>query len=240
MVDRDVPSPHIVDEATGSSPKRFQDKVRGKEQTFVLPEPEQEADLLEEENVELLALGEVTIEAYSSHCITLVYSEKENRVCVGRVGHGPWSEWNAGQKPSQQLRVGDEIMEVNGAKGNWQSILAKMDKFPHPRHMAIRVRRPSRRNLSVSRRPKTPVGLGLIVAGENALFIKEIDKGFIADWNEKNPDTRIRAGDRIIAVNGTTGKCEDMIAALQAEADIIKLIIETKPRRWIQLLKFLI
>jgi len=45
------------------------------------------------------------------------------------------------------------------------------------------------------------------------LLIKEVIKGLVMEWNIMHPEQEVRAGDRIVSVNGKGGEVQELIDA---------------------------
>merc|ERR1712187_874588 len=48
-----------------------------------------------------------------------------------------------------------------------------------------------------------------------SITVREITHGLIDDWNKAHPDLAVERGDRIVAINGSRGSANDMVAALK-------------------------
>jgi len=140
-------------------------------------------------------------------------------VSCGRMGYltiimkdGIFAEYNRTATPDKQLRVGDYIMKVNGIQGNSLSML---DCLKRENKFEVTIQRPLLFNIAVSRKDaKTQLGVTLVERPSgNSLLIKEVIKGLVMEWNIMHPEQEVRAGDRIVSVNGKGGEVQELIDA---------------------------
>lgn len=73
---------------------------------------------------------------------------------------------------------------------------------------------------------KRKEGLGLRVdrADTQAMLIGEVKEGPVKEWNNANPYQCVRAGDRIIDINGVSGDMKTMAVEARAKAELIMVI----------------
>merc|ERR1712232_120806 len=104
-----------------------------------------------------------------------------------------------------QLRVGDAIMSVEGVTGDAKKMLAEMQ---HKADFEVTVLRVSEFRVSL----RKGAGLGLVMKKDD-YSIRKMEKGEVDTWNLScAPERTIRAGDRIVEVNGVKGTPTEMHA----------------------------
>jgi len=80
------------------------------------------------------------------------------------------------------------------------------------------------------RRERKGVTLGLNVDGTDgrSLLINKVSEGLVNDWNMLNPDKVVRAGDRVVSVNGCAGSAIKLTEMLKF-ADDFEMVIVGSP-----------
>merc|ERR1740129_1564554 len=135
--------------------------------------------------------------------------------------------YNSCVKPSEQVRAGDFIVKVNGLQGD---SLRLVDILNEEAHLGMLVRRPYEFCVAVDKEGQTLLGdkegkkkekkhIGMEFvskpAGKSLMILEITDRGPVAAWNYWNPDQVVRAGDRIIGVNGEPGKAQDLLRKMK-------------------------
>jgi hypothetical protein len=147
-------------------------------------------------------------------------------VSCGKMGYiravmrdGVFAEYNKTATPEKQLRIGDYIKTVNGIQDNSLSMLdclKKQSKFE------VTIQRPLVFTIAISKKgAKTQLGVILVEKPTgNSLLIKEVSKGPVMDWNTIHPEQEVKAGDRIVAVNGKGGTVNELVDASKEAAQL--------------------
>mmetsp|Transcript_10046 Transcript_10046/g.19363 ORF Transcript_10046/g.19363 Transcript_10046/m.19363 type:complete len:160 (+) Transcript_10046:3-482(+) len=70
------------------------------------------------------------------------------------------------------------------------------------------------------------MGLDISKVQKVGLKVQAVKAGLISEWNERQPsdDTRVRAGDLIVAINGMQGQCRSILHAI-AEGGELRMAI---------------
>jgi len=130
---------------------------------------------------------------------------------VSDVKEGPILAYNEKAVPSEQIRVGDFIVEVNGVEGSSKGII---HAFKGATSLDLVVRRPLEFGVTLEA-GHGALGLDLAGMGQRSLLILRVKDGAVQKWNEANPELRVRCNDRIIAVDGATGTGEELSAKVR-------------------------
>ncbi|CAL1160182.1 unnamed protein product [Cladocopium goreaui] len=134
--------------------------------------------------------------------------------------------WNA-----PVLWEGDIIESVNDIKGQASDLMSSLKSSESS---SLLVRRSLSANVSiwpwicerrVSRQTSERWGFKLRTCdGSDSLEVFGIEEGGIAQWNEANPETAIRVGDRVVAVDKSVGS-KDMLAALTEPRESVCVLV---------------
>jgi uncharacterized Zn-binding protein involved in type VI secretion len=66
--------------------------------------------------------------------------------------------------------------------------------------------------VTIEKRPGAKLGLDVETTAEaGCLIIRDITRGLVSDWNQSHPDLRIKAGHKIIEVNGFRGDAPSLV-----------------------------
>mmetsp|Transcript_1554 Transcript_1554/g.3361 ORF Transcript_1554/g.3361 Transcript_1554/m.3361 type:complete len:347 (-) Transcript_1554:28-1068(-) len=165
----------------------------------------------------------VTLDASPTRQLGLRLSiilESDTLRVVDVVPGGLVDQWNEQHQPHERIRPGLWIISVNGDRGTANNMLRAIHTSGHlellisPSPPAPKARSPrgcrGRRVSEVSRRFPVSVeavgeeGPGIeVVCSTNGLEVLHIhDRGGVQEWNKAHPEEQIRAGDRIVFVNG--------------------------------------
>lgn len=140
-------------------------------------------------------------------------------VASGKMGYvcfimkdSVFAEYNRTTTPEKQLRPGDYITKVNGIEGDSFGMLECLNK---ENRLEVTIQRPILFTIAISRNDaKTPLGLTLVEnPSGNSVFIIKVIKGPVMEYNIMHPEQEVKAGDRIVAVNGQRGKVKELIHA---------------------------
>lgn len=140
-------------------------------------------------------------------------------VSCGKMGYvciimkdGVIAEYNRTALQEKQLRVGDYITKVNGIENNSLSML---DCLKKDTKFEVTIRRPILFTIAVCKKDaKAQLGVTLIERPSgNSLLIKEVVQGPVMEWNKMHPEQEVKAGYRIVAVNGKGGNVTELIDA---------------------------
>mmetsp|Transcript_29600 Transcript_29600/g.92446 ORF Transcript_29600/g.92446 Transcript_29600/m.92446 type:complete len:380 (+) Transcript_29600:114-1253(+) len=156
---------------------------------------------------------------------------------------GVVSDYNSSAQPEQRLMPGDFIMKVNKVEGEALKMIQEMKNCSrlemlvrHPMEMIVAisipeddevVAGPDRKKINkctcggqeAPKKNKFGIefnGGASGVQGMNLIISKVLEGGAVEDWNNCYPEQEVRAGDRIIAVNGEKGKAEDLKKKIEA------------------------
>jgi len=142
------------------------------------------------------------------------------------VKEGPFQTYNKSTTMMRQLKVGDFIVKVNGVQGKGSKLMEQMKQDDS---LELVVRRPMELTVAVCRTDTSqrvceatnhPIG--------KALLITKINGGScLAAWNLANPAKEVKAGDRIVAVDGRKGSATDLKKMI--EASIVYQITVVRP-----------
>mmetsp|Transcript_133615 Transcript_133615/g.266589 ORF Transcript_133615/g.266589 Transcript_133615/m.266589 type:complete len:228 (-) Transcript_133615:728-1411(-) len=135
-------------------------------------------------------------------------------VCsVQQEGQSPVRTANERAPTEKQLRAGDFIFQVNQVCSDVHAMMTEMQRSSR---IEFLVRRPTVYAVSFDRRGAS-VGCGITYdsCAGISLVIESINEGPIQTWNAEHPDKVVRIGDRIVAVNGTTGNSAQLLDVIR-------------------------
>lgn len=147
-----------------------------------------------------------------------------NYLYVTDVKAGPFHDYNQNSKPSEQLKPGDFIIQVNGFTGTAKQLYDKVQK---EESWNLVVRRPDEVRVAIDKK-ETKKSLGLVFKkpSGNALLISEVGEGPFQEWNNTNAGKEVRIGDRIVAVGSYRGKAtalqKNMATACKFQATVVR------------------
>jgi len=139
---------------------------------------------------------------------------------------GPIAAYNACVADSMRLKEGDFILSVNGVSTDCK---AKVSALAACGHIDLEIGRALTFVVSGLDTSRGKLGLDLAVHPKGTVaYIKSVfGDGLIQTWNQQNPESDIRSGDMIIAINGVTGTSKE-VAELAASGGELELTI-TRP-----------
>merc|ERR1712113_866524 len=101
---------------------------------------------------------------------------------------------------TEEVKVGDFIVEVNGIHGDAKSFLKF---FKEDNNLSLVLRRGNEYPVTIETHSR-PLGLIFQHAPRSiSLVISDIREGPVTEWNEANPDRQVSISDRVVAFNGT-------------------------------------
>jgi C-terminal processing protease CtpA/Prc len=132
---------------------------------------------------------------------------------------GVFAEYNRTAAPEKQVKVGDYIKKVNGIEDNSLSML---DCLKKEGRFEVTIQRPLLFTIAIKKKDvQAQLGVKLVDRPSgNSLLIKEVITGPLMDWNITHPEQDVKAGDRIVAVNGKGGKVNELVEASKAGAHL--------------------
>lgn len=121
------------------------------------------------------------------------------------------------------VKKGDFLVFVNGIRENSLEMAEELDRTPEK--LELELRRSFEFSVVIT---DTKKKLGVELSYSKAsmsLFIREVaEEGMAAEHNKKNPESAIREGDRVIAVNGITGTASQLLEAYRGENSAVLTI----------------
>lgn len=142
------------------------------------------------------------------------------------LSDGAIPAWNQRNARELAVQAGDHIVEVNGIRGSAKEIIANIKGGAE---LSVVIQRPME-FLAAVRKEKVSDSVGLDIGythiGTTLLVCQVVAAGCVEKWNESHPDAAVRRNDRIIEVNGTRGKCKELMAKLTAkDTDLLRLVL---------------
>mmetsp|Transcript_125200 Transcript_125200/g.389753 ORF Transcript_125200/g.389753 Transcript_125200/m.389753 type:complete len:370 (+) Transcript_125200:91-1200(+) len=140
------------------------------------------------------------------------------------VKPGPIDSYNKTVDPSRQVRRGDFIEWANSFPGDTLEVPSIMER---EERLALTMRRAEELTVLL-RRTRSDESLGLLLRERpcgRTLAVVDVDDGLMRAWNEAHPDFEVRPGDRILEVNGQSGKAAELLAALKGSEKIVLTVV---------------
>mmetsp|Transcript_130127 Transcript_130127/g.376467 ORF Transcript_130127/g.376467 Transcript_130127/m.376467 type:complete len:238 (-) Transcript_130127:41-754(-) len=137
---------------------------------------------------------------------------------------GPVAKYNLTVRPEEQVRVGDFIMEANGARGDARAMVMAMLGGGE---IALSFRRPLTFVLEGLAKKGRALGLDLSYHPKSTcLVIKQVlQDGAVLEWNRGPAEhAKMLVDDFILAVNGCSGNPQDMHLRLRSD-EVLNLVI---------------
>merc|ERR1719240_4127 len=149
---------------------------------------------------------------FSKDGVGLTVHNAFGHVFVSSVGltKGSLGVWNPNASPQHQLCPGDRIDAIEGKAGNAASILKGLEQLTGSVAKVTFVITKPKKPLTI--RVKKPIGLQVISHFTHAyLHVKPENAGSMKQFNDAHPDKQVRAGDRLVSVNGVKGEAATLI-----------------------------
>eukprot|EP00932_Pfiesteria_piscicida_P021395 SRR837773.8184.p2 GENE.SRR837773.8184~~SRR837773.8184.p2 ORF type:complete len:155 (-),score=71.82 SRR837773.8184:20-424(-) len=80
-------------------------------------------------------------------------------------------------------------------------------------------------SITLKKVPGSRLGVDVDLTDGIYLVVDKVNDGLVAEWNSKNPDKVVTAGDRIKSVNGTSGNAQQMTEVCKKE-DVLEMVVE--------------
>mmetsp|Transcript_68440 Transcript_68440/g.155020 ORF Transcript_68440/g.155020 Transcript_68440/m.155020 type:complete len:293 (-) Transcript_68440:134-1012(-) len=141
---------------------------------------------------------------------------------------GMVADYNAAAEEEEQVRVGDAILEVNGS--GTQTIM--VTQLKGAQELSITACRLSCHFvMEINKLEWEMLGMELRYFNEASLsvVVTSVSIGPVMEWNKKNPASEVKAGCRIVAVNGEAGKGKELMDRINATEEILELSIFRPP-----------
>lgn len=145
---------------------------------------------------------------------------------VLKVRDGPVKDWNVDNDPRVHVKHCDEIVEVNGKRGDIVEIQSALTSGVQ----TLTLRRPMEFEIHLNRNEradeggaKAKIGLDIVHSAMESLLVKRVKEGMVKDWNDKNPESEVIPGDRLVAINKERGDSQRLLDIVggQDELDIL-------------------
>eukprot|EP00927_Polykrikos_kofoidii_P083510 TRINITY_DN8567_c0_g1_i1.p1 TRINITY_DN8567_c0_g1~~TRINITY_DN8567_c0_g1_i1.p1 ORF type:complete len:1004 (+),score=237.04 TRINITY_DN8567_c0_g1_i1:92-3103(+) len=119
------------------------------------------------------------------------------------------SAWNR-QYPSQRVRIGDLILEINGVRGDSNRLVTAASQKRVLEMVLRRSPKSETENVMtytvvINKTVGTRLGASVDRRDGEGLLIESITEGLFLAWSRANPTKRVEPGDRIMEVNGVKG-----------------------------------
>mmetsp|Transcript_8832 Transcript_8832/g.16641 ORF Transcript_8832/g.16641 Transcript_8832/m.16641 type:complete len:227 (-) Transcript_8832:110-790(-) len=134
-------------------------------------------------------------------------------VCSVQAGDHPIANTNKDLPDSRRLKQGDFIFKINDVSSDLANMMTELQAKGN---LEFVVRRPISFEIQIDRKDQS-VGCGITYDASTgiSLVIESINEGPIQTWNAEHPDKVVRIGDRIVAVNGTTGNSAQLLDVIR-------------------------
>lgn len=185
-------------------------------------------NILEREREEV-KIGIVTVAEGAPQGLELLHSPPLNLVVVcGISDDGPWAKWNSAH-PDHMVRPGDEIVEVNGKRGDYTAIVQEMSAKPaKSRSMTMTVRRPFENKVVVYKSDGDTLGLILVPLQNGLLFIDAVSAGGVIDgWNAAGKGNKVKSLDQVVEVNKKRGSSLELVEAMKQDGSEVEMVFLT-------------
>mmetsp|Transcript_22115 Transcript_22115/g.66466 ORF Transcript_22115/g.66466 Transcript_22115/m.66466 type:complete len:395 (-) Transcript_22115:139-1323(-) len=155
----------------------------------------------------------------------LLYKTTEGEVLIAEMETtGAVAQYNAGVKLTEQVQVGDRILEANGVNAH-EGIISELC-YPEDVELVVEARTEIFK-VNIEKKPGQKLGLELKYREEqDALVVRGVGAGAVQEHNEQaeNDNEKVMAGDHIMSVNGIT-LGEPRMQELQNAADTVALLV---------------
>jgi hypothetical protein len=159
-----------------------------------------------------VSLFEVEVKKYSGEVGLKCDVTDEDVLLVKEVlPGGDLSRWNRDCSPEKAVKEYDRILKINGQTGKSIELvgLFKADKI------ILTIQRPQVLEATVERTGELGINLHYKKTSFGLVIRDIFSTGDVAKWNEKNPHSKVRPGDRISAVNGLTAPAPDLVKMMR-------------------------
>jgi len=175
----------------------------------------------------------ICIDSFTKEHHGLQYDELDgSTIYITSIRKGPIAAYNEDEKWSQRVVPGLFIMSVNGVDGNSKAMVAELNGATEGA-LDLVLRRPRQWRVAIWASSAKEFGLEFSKKklGNALLITKVVDasktisrggatklrRSVTQEWNAEQPDQKICAGDRVIAVNGYKGKAAYLYKKIQME-----------------------
>lgn len=134
----------------------------------------------------------------------------DESVVVVAIKPGVFQMWNDAHL-GRAVRLNDRITEVNGVRGNTNSMISTLKAEPI---WNLELQRPREYKIELIRTKTPSLGLDLRYAPNGtSLLIRAIGEGPVQDWNIAHKNQQVSLHDRIVELNGTRGTPQQILEA---------------------------
>lgn len=152
----------------------------------------------------------------------------EKNAMVAKIFPGLVQEYNASAQGNEQIRSRDWIMKVNGTTGG--SVESMVSKLRESGKVDLMLMRTPSWTVTVNQEGKDLCDNLKHAEDGVCLIIMDLPEGLIA-WNTANPKKIIKRLDRILEVNGTSGKATDMLEMLKVSSNSNMVVMSAPGER---------
>mmetsp|Transcript_26497 Transcript_26497/g.57931 ORF Transcript_26497/g.57931 Transcript_26497/m.57931 type:complete len:225 (+) Transcript_26497:70-744(+) len=131
----------------------------------------------------------------------------------------PVLEWNRSNPNSQVLEF-DRIVAVNRQRGTGRELIRCLQVPIANERVMIVLQRPVEHKLVLKRPGKLGLTMNLMPKDSVKPWIDKITEGLLSDWNQANPDERVREHDRVMSVDGVSDPPASVALQLAKESDV--------------------
>jgi hypothetical protein len=142
---------------------------------------------------------------------------------IGKTG--PVKEYNDNAKASEQMKAGQYIVAVNGVEKASKGMVEELAKASK---LELSIVRPQCFTIAVTKAKKESLGLTFAQSPASAI-ITAVETGPVMEWNKVHTDKEVKAGDRIVAVNGSRVAGKAQMKLFQKEGPLQLVISRPCP-----------
>mmetsp|Transcript_38902 Transcript_38902/g.87426 ORF Transcript_38902/g.87426 Transcript_38902/m.87426 type:complete len:378 (+) Transcript_38902:73-1206(+) len=134
-------------------------------------------------------------------------------------------EYNDNVKASEQMKAGQYIVAVNGVEKDSKAMAGELAKASK---LELSIVRPQCFTIAVTKAKKESLGLKLAQSPASAI-ITAVENGPVMEWIKVHTDKEVKAGDRIVAVNGRRAAGKELMKLLQKDGPLQLVICRPCP-----------
>mmetsp|Transcript_38897 Transcript_38897/g.87410 ORF Transcript_38897/g.87410 Transcript_38897/m.87410 type:complete len:371 (+) Transcript_38897:68-1180(+) len=150
----------------------------------------------------------------------------DDALFVTSIGEaGPAKEHNRTNEADQHIKTGQYIVAVNGVEKDSKAMAGELAKASK---LELSIVRPQCFTIAVTKAKKESLGLKLAQSPASAI-ITAVENGPVMEWIKVHTDKEVKAGDRIVAVNGRRAAGKELMKLLQKDGPLQLVICRPCP-----------
>ncbi|CAE8584519.1 unnamed protein product [Polarella glacialis] len=146
-------------------------------------------------------------------------STNEELVIIQGISEGLVRNYNKTCPARKAIKIYDWIISLNGTRGSLPEFRKLLESLKVENTLTIEVVQPTETSVLLKKAGVLGITLNYKTASVG-LLVKGINDGTLNEWNKAHPDTPIKPGDLIVAVNKVTYNAVDLLKKLKESGSL--------------------